>query len=116
MLMLMLLSTAVSSLMHDADEAARRQAVFGKTASVADYTVKIGAARHEGDVRYPNWLDTDRLNPEYSESMRVRAGLSRIYVGLEEPDGGDGEFGACLYRLVVIGDDKAIRKLHVCGG
>jgi hypothetical protein len=86
--------------------------VFNSVASAADYTVKAGAARHEGGVRYPNWLEPGSITPEYVESLRGRAGLSELYIGLEAPD---GEYAACIHRLVVVGEDRAIMWLHACG-
>jgi hypothetical protein len=119
LLMLILIADAASSFMRSAEQAAHRQRVFDRIVSVADYTVKIGAARHEGGIRYPNWVDADAITAVYSESMRVRAGLSSLYIGLDEPDdvdGADGGFPICIYRLVVVGDELEIRKLRVCGG
>ncbi len=117
MLIMLLLAQAVSSLLDEAAASSRRQSVFGRTLAVADYTVKIGAARHEGAVRYPNWLDVALLSGEYTESMRQRSNLSVLYIGMDEPPSGeDSTYDVCLYRLVVIGDEKTIGKLHVCGG
>lgn len=116
LLMLILIADASSSFMRSAEAAAHRQLVFDRIVSVADYTVKIGAARHEGGVRYPNWVDAGAITADYSESMRVRAGLSSLYIGLDAPDEGGGEYPICIYRLAVVGEDLEIRKLHVCGG
>jgi hypothetical protein len=116
LLMLILIADAASSFMRSAEQAAHRQRVFDRIVTVADYTVKIGAARHEGGVRHPNWVDAGAITGEYTDSMRVRAGLEKLYIGLGAPDEADGGFPICIYRLVVVGDDLEIRKLHVCGG
>lgn len=112
-LMLLLLANSISSLIGDAEEASRRMQTFDKVASAADYTVKSGAARHEGGIRYPNWLDTARLTADYSASLAQRSGLSELEISLDMPEGG---YAVCIYRIVVVGDDRGIRKLHVCGG
>jgi hypothetical protein len=112
LLILLLLAGTASALMRDSESAAHRQQVFNRVVSAADYTVKSGAAKHDGDVRYPNWLEPSALTPEYAESLGRRAGLSELYLGLKEPD---GEYAACIYRFVVVGEEKAIMRLHACG-
>ncbi|MEW6748079.1 MAG: hypothetical protein AB1295_00015 [Candidatus Micrarchaeota archaeon] len=89
-----------------------RQELFGKLVSVADYTVKSGAVVREGGLRYPNWIDGSLLTSGYAEGLRKEAGLEGLDISLGEP--GEGE--VCIYRLVVVGEDKAIERLFVCGG
>ncbi len=96
-----------------AAEASRRQQLFDRLVSAADYTIKIGAARHSGETRYPNWLDESMLSPEYAESLRKREGLSSLYIGAKEPE---ERYPMCIFRLYVSGELREMRKLHVCGG
>jgi hypothetical protein len=113
LLMMLFLMQSASSLTKKAQETAHRQQVFDKLVSAADYTVKIGAARREGAVRHPNWLDERLLTASYADSLKEKEGLSSLYVSLGAP--GDG-YAICIYRLVVVGDGKDMHKLYVCGG
>lgn len=113
MMMLVFLLNISSMLSQGAAETMHRQHVFDKLVSVADYTVKTGAVRRSGDIRYPNWLETGAITSEYIEDLRLRTGLSRLYLST---DGPDEDYPACIYRLIVTGDDKRIARLFVCGG
>jgi len=81
---------------------------FNKLVSVADYIVKAGAVREYHNTRYPNWIDEARLAalplPEFQEQMN----LSSLAVGFSP------SAGSCIYRLVVVGDSKEIRRLFIC--
>ncbi|MEW6035026.1 MAG: hypothetical protein AB1529_00295 [Candidatus Micrarchaeota archaeon] len=112
-LMLSILSQAAASLSEHGKDALERQQSFDKLVSAADYTVKQGAAVHAGGLRYPNWLDESVLGEGYAESLRQKEGLRELYVGLGEPQ---GDYETCIYRLVVAGPSKEMRKLYVCGG
>jgi len=92
------------------------QVVFDKLVSIGDYMVKVGGVKKEDyglgvSKRYPNWIDEDRLGRLDVDGIKNEAGLDSLYVSLDEP----GE-GTCIYRIVVAGEEKAIRKLFVCGG
>ncbi len=93
-------------------EKAHRQQVFNKLVSIADYTVKTGAVRIVDSAKYPNWLDGSKIDGPYVEGLRGDAGLSRLMVSLQEPQ---GEFSFCVYRLVVVGEGKQVKRLFVCG-
>jgi hypothetical protein len=95
------------------EDASHRQQVFDKLASAADYTVKVGVVRREGDTRYPNWVDEKNLTETYTNSLRERVGLSALHVCFGGPS---DDSQICVYRLVVVGDDKAITRLFFCGG
>jgi hypothetical protein len=111
-LLSLILMQVSSELSGKAREKFRDQEVFDKLVSVADHTVKIGAAVGKDKIRHPNWIVPEKLGDGYSESMRARAGLSALHVSLEEPD---GDYSICIYRLVVVGAEKSISKLFVCG-
>ena len=91
----------------------QRQEGFDRLVSIADYTVKSGAVYRSDGVRHPNWLDESLLTEEYTEGLRQRASLDSLYISLHEPE---HAYPACIYRLVVTGDERAISRLHVCGG
>lgn len=112
MLMVAFLLNASLLSASSAEERMRRQELFDKLVSISDYTVKSGAVRRSADIRYPNWLDESLLTSGYTEDLKRRASLGELYISLDEPD---EAYGICIYRLAVTGDDKAIRKLHVCG-
>jgi hypothetical protein len=92
--------------------------------SIADYTVKSGAAIRNGSIRYPNWLAEGSVTEDYVEGLRKRTGLSRLSIVIERSDAQNTEpetgnppvSGTCIYRLVVVGQTKEIRRLFVCGG
>lgn len=111
-MMLLFVTELVSHFAHDAAEKTHMQQVFNKLVSIADYTVKSGAARRTGDVKYPNWLNVSGIDGSYTDELRERAGLSRLSISLQEPQ---DEFAVCIYRLVVVGDQKKIARLFVCG-
>ncbi len=117
LLMVLFLVESASWLSGAARESSHRQQLFDRLVSVADYSAKIGLAMREGEVRHPNWLDLAKLTAGYSDSLREKAGLSSLYIGLEEPpsDSSAPGYPMCIYRLVVAGDGKEIRKLYVCG-
>lgn len=113
LLILLMLWRVSFSLAESSAAIMDRQRTFNKLASIADYTVKSGAAVHEGDLRYPNWIDKSLLSDSYAESLREEAGLDELHIVLGGPP---EEPGLCLYRLVVSGQEKAIERLFVCGG
>ena len=114
-IMLMLLFYVQYSVYYSARtmEAMERQSTFNKLVAIADYVVKTKArtvADETGNPKavYPNWLTDDSMNFDV-EKIRESAGLERLSIGFSE-----GE-GICVYRIVVYGEDKRIRRLFVCG-
>lgn len=90
-------------------ERTERADVFERLVSVADYSVKSGLARHEGDVRYPNWVG-GTIDSAFVEGLREKAGFSKLEISFKEPD-----MGTCIFRLVVVGDARKMSKLYFCG-
>lgn len=86
------------------------QSRFNRLTSVADYIVKRGAAYEAEDRVYPNWIDEGKLATLDSGALGRQAGLAYMSAGWSEGQ------GTCLFRLVVAGEKKEIRKLYVCGG
>ncbi len=114
LMLMLLLALECSRLMGDwAGMKISRESLFRSVSSAADYTVKSGAAVHDGGVRHPNWLDEGALGDGYAMRLRERLGLGSLYIGLEEPE---TEYSLCIYRLVVAGQGREIRRLFVCGG
>lgn len=112
MLMFVFLLQSMTLVSDSAREHTERTDLFDRLVSVSDYTVKSGSAKHEGMVRYPNWIEEERISGDHVESLRGKAGLSRLYISFSEP----GDYPACIYRLVVVGPEKEISKLFFCGG
>lgn len=113
MLMLALLLRLSDDMAMRAQETLARQQRFDKLVSIAEYTIKSGAAVHEGGYRYPNLIDESALTAEYAESLRKRAGLDSLYISPDEPDDG---YPQCISRLYAESGSRGIRILHVCGG
>jgi hypothetical protein len=112
LLMFVFLLDMMSFIGHDTEQRSHGQDVFDRLVSIADYTVKTGAAKKDDKISYPNWIEEQELTSSYTENLRVRAGLSSLYISLEE----SGDYQTCIYRLVVTGEQKTIRRLFVCGG
>ncbi len=93
------------------DESSQDQDLFDKLVLVADYTVKSGAVVRDGNIRYPNWIEEDKVSSSYSEALRMRYSLNELFISLDEPY----ESSMCIYRVVVSGNSKKISKLFVCG-
>ena len=111
--MLALLMKASGGAVRDAQEAMHRQQAFDRLVSAADFTIKSGAAVHGGGYRYPNLLDEGAMTPQYVESLRKQAGLTALYIGNAEPE---DEYPFCIIRLYASGENREIRRLHICGG
>lgn len=92
------------------NERIERADIFDRLVSVADYSVKSGLAKHEGDIRHPNWVDS-KIESGYVEGLREKAGFSELEISFTDPG-----MGTCIYRLVVVGDKKAMSKIYFCGG
>ncbi|MFH0884223.1 MAG: hypothetical protein V1861_00765 [Candidatus Micrarchaeota archaeon] len=113
MFMLALAMKASSGMIHEAQESMHRQQVFDKLVSIADYTIKSGAAMHDGGYRYPNRLNEDAITPQYVESLRNQSGLFALYIGNAEPE---ADYQLCIIRIYTSGESREIRILHICGG
>jgi len=102
----------------NAAERMHRQQVLDKLVSVADYVVKQGAVRTDRigitDVRYPNWIDSSRVNAALEQDLKQRTGLNSLSIRLTQTLDGAGP-GFCIYRIVVADDTKRIAAIHVCG-
>lgn len=86
------------------------QEKFDKLVSAADYTVKIGAVQGTEKIRYPNWIEKEKVTESYVADLRKRMKLDNLYIGFTPADD-----LACIYRLIVVGEEKKISKLFVCG-
>jgi hypothetical protein len=109
MLIFVFLMQSMSMVANSEKERSISQDVFDRLVSVADYTVKSGLAKHEGDLRYPNWLDNE-IDPGYVENLRKKSGFSKLEISFSEP-----EEGTCIYRLVAVGPEKKLSKIYFCG-
>lgn len=86
-----------------------QQTRLDKLVSIADFIVKKGGAEEGANAIYPNWINEQKLSELQTEELAERIGLEKLYVGWEADD------GTCLYRLVVVGEEKEIRRLFICG-
>ena len=109
LLIFVFLMNAMSLVAESDRRSSEQHDVFDRLVSVADYSVKSGLARHEGDVRYPNWLD-GKIEAAYVEDLREKVGFSTLEISFTEP-----EMDTCIFRLVVVGENKEMRKLYFCG-
>jgi|YelNatPaOPRAMG01_1025707.scaffolds.fasta_scaffold01307_23 hypothetical protein len=114
-IMLMLLFYVQYSMYYSARtiEVMERQTTFNKLVAIADYVVKMRAKTLDDEAGnpaavYPNWL-TDESMKINVDKMREDAGLEKLSIGFQKGQ------GICIYRLVVYGEDKEIRRLFVCG-
>ncbi|MGB9718973.1 MAG: hypothetical protein ACPL06_00055 [Candidatus Anstonellales archaeon] len=94
-------------------EVMERQTMFNKLVAVADYIVKIKANTIKDETGnpkavYPNWLTDDSMDFDV-EKIKQDAGLEKLSISFDK-----GE-GICIYRIVVYGEEKEIRRLFVCG-
>ncbi len=94
-----------------------QQQRFDRVAGIADYIVKKGAVKKfeisaGNSIVYPNWLEPDRIEDLDLEELGGDSGVSNLYVGLNSRPN-DRE--VCIYRLVVVGNEREIAKLFVCG-
>lgn len=118
-LMMMLFTlNAAHSLSNGAAERMHGQQVLDKLVSVADYVVKQGAARTERigstDVRYPNWIDSSRIDSALEQDLMRKTGLNRLSIRVAE-DLEEAGPGSCIYRIVAADDTKRIAAIQVCG-
>jgi hypothetical protein len=112
LLMMLMLMEISSSLTRAATAQAGRQREFDSLVTIADHTVRSGAAVRSGGLRHPNWIDAGLIDGDYVESLRERAGFDSLYISTSAPAGAPGQ---CIYRIVVIGPEKKIGRLFVCG-
>ncbi len=75
---------------------------------ISEYIVKTKAVRKNGFIHI-NWIDEDSLNNLNLIMLKQHLGLNKLYVGFSR------KYDVCIYRLVVYGNDKKIKKLFVCG-
>ena len=108
LLILFVLWQASISLATTSADTMETQQKFNKLVSIADYTVKSGAVLREDNIRYPNWIDGNLLTENYAASLKESAGLDALHIGFY-PEG-----SMCVYRLVIVGQEKSIRRLFVC--
>ncbi|VVC04151.1 Uncharacterised protein [Candidatus Bilamarchaeum dharawalense] len=113
LLILIILIETVSFFSNETATGAHHQKIFNRLVGIADYVVKSGAVVEEGEIRYPNWIDEKKLNAITIETLRDGSDLSSLYIGVKSPS---LSYSVCIYRIVVIGSEKQIKQLFVCGG
>jgi hypothetical protein len=105
---------AAHHLTNSASEEMHNQQVFDKLVSIADYVVKQGAVKTgiigSETVRYPNWIETSKVNSVLESSLQTKTKLGSLSIQLDTP----GPESVCVYRIV-LDESESIRKLYVCG-
>jgi len=92
------------------ENSVEKQNSFDKLVSAADYLVEYGFAVKYDETYYPNWIM--EIDNEVLKKTASNSGLSGLMVSLDEPS---MQNTTCIYRLVVYGADKQIRKIYFCG-
>lgn len=110
LLVLLILWQTSISMAKASNDVMDNQQRFNKLVSIADYTVKSGAVMRDENIRYPNWIDEGLLTESYADSLMEQTDLETLHIGMQ------AEGGMCIYRLVVSGQEKTIKRLFVCGG
>jgi len=113
MIILLTLNSA-HFLTSKAMERMHQQQVFDKLVSISDYAVKQGAVRTESignsEARYPNWINSSKVDDDLEKKLMEKTKLKSLNIALDQPGS-----GVCIYRIVVVDDDKKIALLYVCG-
>ena len=99
----------IKTIVENNSSYAKKQQRFDKLVSIADNMVKSGLAKESSDARYPNWVDENKFASLDAEVYRKQFSLSKLSIAFQQ-----GE-GVCIYRLVVFGEQKEIKKLFICG-
>lgn len=99
------------------NENMEKQERFDRINEIADYLVRKGAVRTEDlgngeTVVYPNWIDESRYYGIDAGKLGEKSGIENLEISISEKP----ERGICIYRLVVFGESREIRRFYVCGG
>ena len=101
------------------------EVTFHKLVSVSDIIVKQLAVQKSGggwDSKFePNLIDESELSSINPSAVAESIGLKSIYIGFEPHGAQSVQSGTkkqnsiCVYRIVVSGEFREIRKLFICG-
>ena len=84
---------------------------FDRLVSNAEYLVNYGLAKKDGKIYYPNWLT--ELDENEIQKVGNASGLIRFGAAFDVAPKSFGN--TCIYRIIVYGEAKEIRKLYFCG-
>ena len=105
-----------STIMKESAVSMHRQQVFDKVVSIADYSAGYGLAEADPDdpegKKVQNLIDRSLITQAYIDDLMERSGLGKLHISL---DGSSDDMDVCIYRLVVEGNGRAIKRLFVCG-
>lgn len=127
-MMLSFVMMLVSGISKESLLGMQNQQLFDKLVGIADYSVKAGLAMRssndfrgvyesasaQGDFIIHNFVNESMLTDSYVEDLRSASGLKSLEISLDAPIGVTSD-SLCIYRLIVIGDDRRISRLFVCG-
>lgn len=98
---------AAETKMRNYETAVNRQILHDKLVAVGSYIVNHQAV-NDGNTIYPNWIDErNELDLYYIKNI---TGLSALEISFSSDNNME-----CIYRLVVAGSEKEIRKIYICG-
>ncbi len=92
------------------ENSVEKQNAFDKLVSAADSLVEYGLAKKDNEKYYQNWIM--EIDNEVVKKTTSNSGLSGLMISLDEPS---MQNTTCIYRLVVYGADKQIKKIYFCG-
>ncbi len=127
-MMLSFVMMLVSGISKESLSGVQGQELFDKLVGIADYSVKSGLAVHSSndfqgvygssssqpDYIIHNLVNKSMLTDGYVEDLKSASGLKSLEISVGAPKGAtDDSF--CIYRIVVVGNDRRISRLFVCG-
>lgn len=92
------------------DNYVSNQNSFDRIVSSADYLVEYGLAVRSKEGYYPNWIMN--IDQETIKKTKENSGLKNFAVEFDNPP---LDNSTCIYRIVVYGSEKEIRKIYFCG-
>ena len=94
-----------------------QQVLFDKLVSIADYVVNNAGAKKQikdfDSIVYPNWIVEEELSRIDQGALARQMKLGKLSIGFEEEIKAEGK--NCIFRIVVYGEYKEIKKLYICG-
>lgn len=95
------------------------QVVFHKLVSVSDVVVKQIASEKSGggwDAKSePNLVSAEGVAAIDTNALRDKLGLKSLSIRLSDESGTKIQSSICIYRIVVAGEFREIKKLLICG-
>src|SRR3989338_483387 len=107
---------ANSYLARKATAQLNNQIIFDKLVSIGDYVVNNAGAKKElvyldssRSIVYPNWVVDEELSSIRMSDIEKQMEVKNLYIGFDN----SGNSKNCIFRLIVYGELKEIRKLYI---